>query len=388
MRSLYLACCIILGIALLPISGGFYTLVRIFNKQKDIPVVQIKLPGKNEIEANNIEFGLGIQTTQPEFFTVDWGNREITEHFTVKGKIDFQAYAYVENSSLIPGRIISVKCNNINSIDVINKDLVYLNTSEIPTLTELIYSGNSFTENLDVSNNMELTYLACNSCGIGTLDLSNNMKLAHIDCSNNNLTTFEILRNPVLIYLDCNNNHLVSLNLSANKDLTNLDCSDNDINTLSLINNISLKHLECDCNDLSSLDISQNKQLTYLDCRYNNIQELNLADNLKLEYLDCKKNKLYTLDLSKNIDLEYLDCSENHLTSIKIPDKGKLIELHCENNNLNASALNKIYQSLPQGQKWIEYGCKSQSTIYVKGCPGYEDSDKDIARKKGWLVEN
>lgn len=29
MKSLYITCCIILGIALLPISGGFYTLVRI-----------------------------------------------------------------------------------------------------------------------------------------------------------------------------------------------------------------------------------------------------------------------------------------------------------------------------------------------------------------------
>ncbi len=29
MKPLYITCCIILGIALLPISGGFYTLVRI-----------------------------------------------------------------------------------------------------------------------------------------------------------------------------------------------------------------------------------------------------------------------------------------------------------------------------------------------------------------------
>lgn len=29
MKPLYIACCIILGIALLPLSGGFYTLVRI-----------------------------------------------------------------------------------------------------------------------------------------------------------------------------------------------------------------------------------------------------------------------------------------------------------------------------------------------------------------------
>ena len=29
MKTLYIACCIILGIALLPIAGGFYTLVRI-----------------------------------------------------------------------------------------------------------------------------------------------------------------------------------------------------------------------------------------------------------------------------------------------------------------------------------------------------------------------
>ncbi len=29
MKTLYIACCIILGIALLPIAGGFYTIVRI-----------------------------------------------------------------------------------------------------------------------------------------------------------------------------------------------------------------------------------------------------------------------------------------------------------------------------------------------------------------------
>lgn len=56
MKPLYITCCIILGIALLPISGGFYTLVRIIITIGAI--VAVFQNSSNEINIWSIIFGI------------------------------------------------------------------------------------------------------------------------------------------------------------------------------------------------------------------------------------------------------------------------------------------------------------------------------------------
>lgn len=63
-----------------------------------------------------------------------------------------------------------------------------------------------------------------------------------------------------------------------------------------------------------------------------------------------------------------------------------LTHLTCHNNKLSASALNKIFDDLPQGKK-VNDGYYNQSTIYIYNNPGTNTCDKSIATNKGWRVQ-
>lgn len=134
--------------------------------------------------------------------------------------------------------------------------------------------------------------------------------------------------------LDCHQSQLTTLDASGCKTLTKLDCYDD--------------------NDLTTLDVSECTALNELDCHYNNnLITLDVSGCTGLTTLNCFDNNLSTLDVSKNTALNYLDCT---------------------NNNLSDSALNQIFNDLPQGG----------GEIIIKNNPGSETCKKSIAENKGW----
>lgn len=159
---------------------------------------------------------------------------------------------------------------------------------------------------------------------------------------------------------------LTKLDVSKCPALVNLYCGDNNISSLDVSKCTVLTELHCGGNNLTSLDITKNTALTKLWCYHNNLTSLDVTNNIMLIDLSCGNNNLTSLDVSKNTALTYL---------------------HCENNNLSASALNKIFNDLPQGKKWNEYGQKKQSTISIGNNPGTNTCDKSIAENKGWSVQ-
>ena len=148
----------------------------------------------------------------------------------------------------------------------------------------------------------------------------------------------------------------------------------------------ALVNLYCGDNNISSLDVSKCTALTKLDCGGNNLTSLDVSKNTALTKLWCYHNNLTSLDVTNNIILIDLSCGNNNLTSLDVSKNTALTYLHCENNNLSASALNKIFNDLPQGKKWNEYGQKKQSTISIGNNPGTNTCDKSIAENKGWIV--
>ena len=148
----------------------------------------------------------------------------------------------------------------------------------------------------------------------------------------------------------------------------------------------ALVNLYCGDNNISSLDVSKCTALTELDCGGNNLTSLDVSKNTALTKLWCYHNNLTSLDVTNNIILIDLSCGNNNLTSLDVSKNTALTYLHCENNNLSASALNKIFNDLPQGKKWNEYGQKKQSTISIGNNPGTNTCDKSIAENKGWIV--
>ena len=197
------------------------------------------------------------------------------------------------------------------------------------------------------------------------LDVSKCPAIVNLYCGDNNISSLDVSKCTALTYLECHENKLTSLGIGKNTALTNLYCGDNYISSLDVSKCTALTELSCGSNNLTSLDVSKNTALTKLWCHHNNLTSLDVTNNIMLIDLSCGNNNLTSLDVSKNTALTYL---------------------HCENNNLSASALNKIFNDLPQGKKWNEYGQKKQSTISIGNNPGTNTCDKSIAENKGWIV--
>ena len=98
-----------------------------------------------------------------------------------------------------------------------------------------------------------------------------------------------------------------------------------------------------------------------------------------MEGLDCEYNPLTSLNISKCTALKDLYCSGNQLTSLDISKNTALESLYCYHNQFSASAMNKIYNDLPQG-KVDEYGERSRLICNKLG-------DYSIAENKGWDVQ-
>ena len=105
--------------------------------------------------------------------------------------------------------------------------------------------------NIDISNNVALTYLYCAYNQLGSLDISNNTALAGLSCYSNQLTNLNVSKNTALSWLYCFDNQMTSLDVS---------------------NNTSLKELYCNNNQLTSIDFSNNTALTKLNIYSNRIR--------------------------------------------------------------------------------------------------------------------
>ena len=84
------------------------------------------------------------------------------------------------------------------------------------------------------------------------------------------------------------------------------------------------------------------------------------------------------MDVSKNTALEKLQCKDNQLTSLDVSKNTALHRLECYDNQFSASAMNKIYNDLPQGRV-DEDGYRSKLHCDKLG-------DYSIAKNKGWSV--
>jgi Leucine-rich repeat (LRR) protein len=213
--------------------------------------------------------------------------------------------------------------NNLTNLDVSNNI----------ALTYLECWGNSFTS-LDVSNNINLRMLLCSSNNLSSLDVSNCPALVSLDCGYNQLTSLNLANNNALIWLECHQNNLSSLDVSNNASLEYLDCKNNNLSTVNVTNNPLITTLSCSNNNLSSLDVSSCSALVGFACYNNSLSSLDLTSNLNLLEVVLDDNNLISLDVSNNINLENLYLSRNNLTSLDVSNNVNLVDLGCGGNNL------------------------------------------------------
>ncbi|MET3025306.1 T9SS type A sorting domain-containing protein [Flavobacterium sp. UW10123] len=166
-------------------------------------------------------------------------------------------------------------------------------TSNINTITTLDVSTSNITDLTGIEDFVSLTQLYTMSNKLTTLDLSKNVELTTLRCdSNYSITSLNVSKNTKLINLYCADNKLSSLDVSALPDLIDLYCSSNQLSSLNLSSNTKLQYLYVNGNLLTSLDLSKNTLL-------NTIQS---QDNSRLETLNLQNGQN---TLIKKINLNY-----------------------------------------------------------------------------------
>ena len=116
--------------------------------------------------------------------------------------------------------------------------------------------------------------------------------------------------------LSCSNNQLTSLDVSRCTALTSLSCYNNQLTSLNISGCTALQTFYCGNNQLTSLDISGCTALGLLDCQNNQLTSLNISGCTALRTLFCSNNKLTSIDLSKNTQLENVDIANNPLAGV------------------------------------------------------------------------
>lgn len=175
---------------------------------------------------------------------------------------------------------------------------------------------------LDLSKNLNLTYLDCSGNIIESLDLSNNSLLEEIDASFNldlnsivfpekniikylkltstSLESIDVSNMPELISLSINTGlGISSIDVSKNKNLQTLNVQGNKLNSLDVSNNPELSSLFCGINKLHTLDVSNNPKLYDLDFAFNNISEIDLSHNPEIYNLIFQNNLISQIDISQ-----------------------------------------------------------------------------------------
>ncbi|MHC0439744.1 leucine-rich repeat domain-containing protein [Flavobacterium sp. 3-210] len=296
----------------------------------------------------------------------------------------------VEDGKVLTKRIASITILNLSDYYTNLKIEDLTGLQDFAALEELTLpnNGNGVLTSIDVSKNLKLKKLNCNSNKLASLDVSKNLALTDLNVYYNNLTTLDVSKNLELKSLTCSLNRLTTLDVSKNLALTELyaegsnkegsyssqqgllttiDLSKNlELERLSLASNekivnldvsknIKLKHISvngngltkvdfsantlleslyCNTNKLTSLDLSKYPALTTLDCSYNQIKTIDVSQKTNLKYLNVWSNELTSLDVSKNTALERIYCPYNKLTTLDLSNNPNLLQVLCTGNNL------------------------------------------------------
>ena len=200
-------------------------------------------------------------------------------------------------------------------------------------------------------------------------------------------TYLDLSQCPTITELDCNQNKIASLEISKNSNLRILSCNINALKSLDISKCINLEELYCSDNLLTSLDVSKNPKLSKLVCssigltnNHNKLSSLDVSNCTNLVYLNCSDLGLTSLTINNCTKLEQLYCSSNQLTSLDINECINLFELYCHDNKFTDSAMNSIYNSLPDRNTNETAGIIRLNRKDAQG-------NTTIALNKNWEIE-
>jgi Leucine-rich repeat (LRR) protein len=260
---------------------------------------------------------------------------------------------------------------NLTRLGCISTAIATLSITGLPSLVDILYTGNLSTTNINLSGLTSLTKLNCAYNNLSTLNINGLTGLTDLDCSGNRLTNLNGL--PNLVKLNCENNKLTVLNVNSLTSLTELKCGGNELTNLNVSALTNLVNLSCGYNKFITFNLNDLPNLVTLDCSGNNIltsatltnlpslqdfRIIGLANNEQghlnsltlsglpaLQTLYCSNGSLTSLNLNNLANLTDLDCSTNQITSLSLTNLPNLKKLMCTSNpmsSLDASNLTSL----------------------------------------------
>lgn len=258
-----------------------------------------------------------------------------------------------------------VRYGDVKDIDSLDLKLSFpvgkVNGIEYFTNLKWLRMEGSQTDSLDLSKNLKLEYLYCQTgvsiAGVPArltyLNVNNCVQLHYLNCYNNLLTSVDLSQNPALKVLNLGlNPGLKQIDLSANANLEIADFSGcRKLQALDLSKNSRLTELTCTyASELSSLNVSMLTELSTLSAEScSKISELNLSANKKLTSLNISGTQLASIDLSLNPAIESLNCGITKFTSL---DTSPLKEL--KSLQIYGSQIAKLNLSENKKLEWLE----------------------------------
>ena len=173
-------------------------------------------------------------------------------------------------------------------------------------------------------------------------------------------------------------------------EITELSVGNERLTNLDVRHNIQLRRLSVSGGQLTSLDLRNNTALTNLIVGNIPLTNLDVSRNTALTNLFVSHTQLTSLDVSNSAGLTELVVGNNQLTSLDVSNNTNLqSSLRVNDNQLTASALNALFESLPQGyRRWDSW---EQRYIYshqisIFNNPGTNEANTSIASARGWVV--
>ena len=171
-------------------------------------------------------------------------------------------------------------------------------TANIENVTELVIFARGIQDLTGIEDFTAVELINCSFNTIPFLDVSQNMNLTALGCESSSVTELLLPPTPTLTILNCAENFLTELDVSQNPGLEQLYCQINFLTSLDLANNISLELIFGAHNNISGFfDTSQNEALSSISLGYNNITGFDFTQNANLVGVAAGFSPISALDV-------------------------------------------------------------------------------------------
>ncbi|MDX1491943.1 MAG: hypothetical protein R3332_11705 [Pseudohongiellaceae bacterium] len=297
-----------------------------------------------------------------------WQVRELSCHSMGISSIGgVEAFPFLESLSVFNNRITSLDLSENVELSYLQAGFNPLVNLDVTQNSKLRALGLDYTtlSQPDLSGNPVLTTLSLsNSYGLLSLDTSHNPLLESLIISYSNLQVLDVSHNSMLRVLGVTASFLQTLDLTGLSELTALNVAGNRLDSLVLTEQVNLKYLDFSRNSAIEVELVTMSGLEYLLASDVGITSLDISPFPALKYLRVNHNQLMEINFSNNELLEYIDISSNRISSIDLSGLDRLETFIAYESPLGEDAREVLATLAAQGNVAVETGYRNAVRRY------------------------